>query len=447
MNFKIYGPYLSPADAGSGGGGDDDALSPDAQDLADLEDAPDSGDDDGEGDQEGEEGDPDGEDPEAEDPDGAEGDPEDAEDKNDEEEEGEGADKGRKKGKDDDEPEVDAIGRPTVKALRAKYPDIFKDFPYLKRSFFELPKYAEIFSTPDEANIAANKANDFDALEATLVAKGDPKLLLETLNTNNPKALAKVVENFGPKLRSLDPELYTKLTEPIIEELLFIVAKHGEKTGNKNLQLAARHVANYVFQNGGEITPPRNRGEREPSEEETQLQNERAEFDNTRFQSALQEVATSAATALDRVIDRKLDGLTPFEKKALIRDVNEQVNATLRADKAFQRQMAGLWAQAKRAGYSNDSKKRAENTWLARAKEVAPGIRNKLQQEALSARKGSGEGNRNRNEGGKRTFPGQGGGGGRSNGGRVLDPHKIDYSKTSDADILSGDERRVTLKR
>lgn len=442
MNFKIYGPYLSPDDASGNGG--NEGLSEDAQDLADLEGEPEGEEDDPDGDEEGGEGDPDGE--EEGDGDGSEGDQE-GDGEEDEEAEGEeGAGKGRKK--DDDEPEVDASGRPTVKAVKAAFPDIFKKFPYLKTAFFELPRYKEVFADPEEAQSAATKAGDFDALESSLVGKGDPSILLNVLNENNPKALARVVENFGPALRKLNPEVYLKLTEPIIEDLIYYANAHGTKTGNKNLVLSAKHIAHYVFSNNGEIPDISKRAAADsgPSEDELQLQRDRQEFDNTRHRDALVSVATSASTVLDRVVENKLDGLTPFEKKALVRDCREQTNSALQEDKAFQRSLASLWAQAKRDNYSDASKERIKSAWLSRAKAVAPGIRNKLKQEALAARTDSGEGNRTRNKE-KRTFPAQGGRSVRGGGGRVLDPHKIDYSKTSDADILSGDNGRVTFKR
>ena len=449
MNRRIYGflfPLLSPEGAPGGGGSGADDMSESARDLADLEEGPGdggkgSGDDDGEGDGdddsegEGEGDEEEGDEGEGEDDEGEEGD-------EDEEEEGDGK-KGKKKDDEEEEPETDAQGRPTVKAIKALAPDLFKKFPYLKTAFFELPKYKEVFSTPEEAQGAAAKAADFDALEVSLVGKGDAHLLLDQMNTNNPKALAKMLDGFGDAVRKVDPNLYLRITEPIIEELLHFAAKHADKIGDKNLKLSAQHLARYVFNNGGEIPQLRQPKSNEPSDEEKELQRDRQNFDNERFGAAMEDVATRSVESIDKIFERKLDMLTPFEKKAVLRDAREELNTTLKADKELQRKLSSLWASAKRDSYSTASKERVKEAWLSRAKLLAPGIRNRLKQEALAART-PGKGTQQR-EGGKRTFPVQGGGGSRGSS-RVLDPTKIDWKKTSDADILN-DNGKVTLKR
>lgn len=452
MNRRIYGPYYSPVSDNGGGGGDEN-LSEDAQDLADLADVgeenDDAGDEDPDDDAEKQDGDPDdsegdgdsdGEDEEEE------GDEDDKEKEDDDEEEVDEDGKKKKKDDDEEEPELDAQGRPTVKAIKAALgKDVFKKFPYLKTAFFEIGKYKEVFADVQDAQNAASKAADYDVLDASIVGRGDPKILLQALHENNPKSLTKLAENFGPALRELDQDTYLKLTQPIIEDLLYFMTKVGEKKGEKNLVYAARHAANFVFSNGGEIPDITKRGKSGPSEEETQLQRDREAFDTTRHRDALTDIAGRASAALDRVIDHKLDKLTAFEKKAVIKDTQAAVNNALNADTAFQSKIKNLWAQAKRDSYSAASKKRIEDAWLLRAREVAPGIRAKLRQEALSART-PGKGDSNKNNGKKRSFPTSGGQSTRGDGRRVLDPSKIDYRKTTDADILSDDPKRVTYR-
>jgi hypothetical protein len=443
-----FQPLLDTPGDGGGGGGDLDELS---QDLSDLgEETPPKGKKDEE-EEESSDGDDDSDDSGDEEGSGEEDDDESSDDESGEEEEEEGEEDGEeeeeeegkgKKAKESDE--QDEYGRPTVKSIKSKYPNLFKEFPYLKTAFFEHSKYAEVFSDPDSAVDAANKAREFDALEATLVSQGDPSLLVKTLSENNPKALKKVVENFAEAVREVDSDLFVQLGTPIIEELIYHASNHGTKTGNKNLVLAARHLANYVFANGGEIPDiSKRKGSKkeEKSESEKQLEVERAEFSKREFNRAAEEIEGSLDEELRAVIGKKskLDGLTSFERKQVIKEARAEVNRRLLNDKILQNKLTALWKKAAEDGYSDVSKTRIRRVWLDRARAIAPGIRNRLRQEALGGRKGERtppEGDSNQ-QGKKRQFPSSGARGRGQRAAGLVDPKKIDWRKTSDMDILN----------
>ena len=248
------------------------------------------------------------------------------------------------------------------------------------------------------------------------------------------RLLRKIVENFGEAVRAVSSDDYIALSAPIIEELIYHAAKHGEKTGNKNLELAARHLANFVYANGGDIPDiARRAAAKEPSEAEKQLVREREGYQQKEFTRALDEVGKNAASDLEKILSNKLDGLTAFEKRAIVKDARAEVDHILSQDRAFQSTIKGLWARGAESGYSDESKSRIKRAWLDRAKLIAPGIRNRLRQEALGAR------NPNKGDSGKvgqkRSFVGQGA---KTNGkgSGFSNPKKIDWSKTSDRDIL-----------
>jgi hypothetical protein len=430
--------YLSPEDGKGGGGGDDqgDSL---AHDLADLED--DSGDDtssdDGDDDKGGGDGDGEGDSGDAgEDDDDEKEDKEDEDKKDDEDED----DDKSKKGKKEDEPELDEHGRPTFKTLRAEYPELFKKFPGLKAAFFEYPKYQEIFSDVEDAQLASVKAQEYDTLETALVGKGDASLLFKTLEENNPKALKKLIENIPEAVRSIDDDLYTDLAKPFIDELLFYANKQGEKIGGqngKNLILAARHIANFMYANGGEIPDISKRSvkDKEPSEAEKELEVERARNNTREFERAFTDVGGKIDTDINAILGNKLNDLTSFERKQVIKEARQEIDKTLKADKAFQKVLSSLWRKAAEDGYSDQSKSRLKRAWLDRAKVIAASTRNRLRQEALDARTpGKGDSDEEK-PGKKRTFPNRGGQEGRKSSG-FADPKKIDWKKTSDLDIL-----------
>src|SRR5262245_1014950 len=333
-NLILY-PLLE-SEGGSGGGEEQvDELS---QDLADL----------GDSDEEGKEGDDEEEESEeAEESDeirekGKKGkkklaakDEEDDEEiiEDDEDEEGD-EDEGEDEEEDDEESEKelerDVTGRPTVKAIKSKYPEIFKDFPELRRAYFTLPRYEEFFADPQQAAEAVEKSREYDGLESSLVGKGDPTDLIKTLAENNPRALKKLIQNFPGSVRDNFNEAYIELAKPILEELVYMAFKHGEKTGNKNLQLSARHVANFIWSNGGDIPDITKRDvQQQPSEAEKELENERARNARDKFTSAVKEIAPQAEEALRGILSQNLNGLTKFERKSVIKDARAEIDMRL----------------------------------------------------------------------------------------------------------------------
>lgn len=348
----------------------------------------------------------------------------------------------------EEQTETPVYARPPIKAIKEKYPNFFKDFPQLKAAFFGYPQYAELFADVDSAREAVGKAQEYDTLEATLVGKGDARPLLNALSENNPKALKKMVADFSHAVREIDQDVYLQLANPIIEELLYHADAHGTKVGNRNLQLAARHIANFVFANGGEIPNiARREAPAKQSEAEVQLEQEREQYSKEKFEGALGKVVELIKPDITAILNNKLEGLTGFERKQIVKEARGEVDRILSNDKGFQSSLRTLWKKSEATGYSNESLSRIKRAWLDRARLIAPSVRNRLRQEAISSRTGAkrtgekAEGQESKvsfkvtDE--KRKFPSGAGKTPNQNGQRrVLDPKQIDWRKTSDRDIL-----------
>jgi hypothetical protein len=431
MNMKLF---FSPDDATGTG---TESLSEEAQDLAqldDIEEVDETG---------GEEEAPETDEEVLE----VEGEEDDAEEEGQEEEteEAEGEERGEQA-----LPERDESGRLSVKGIKTlkdgKYAELFKDIPELKAAYFQLPKYQEVFADPELAKEAKGKADEYDTIEQTLIGQTDPEFLLNTLNNNAPKALVKLMKAFPATLQKIEnTEAYRALANPIIEDLLYHASQYGNRTQDKNLYLAARHLANFIWANGGEIPDIAKREvAKAPSEAEQTLERERAQYRQEKFQTAVVDIGADCATSVTSILSNKLGGLTPFEKKMLIKEARTELDDALKKDTTLQGTLKTLWTKARQDGYSPASKERIKNAWLSRAKAVAPGIRNRLKDEAIGSRTNGGDSRQEPQK--KRSFISKGGLGARSNASRVLDPHKIDWRKTSDEDIL-GDGSKVHLKK
>ena len=374
------------------------------------------------------------------------------EEEEEEEEEDEDKKKKKKDGEEDEEDEEDnqdetVKGRPTIKQL--KDAGVLKKFPGMREIYFRDNKMSQIFTDPDEANEALEKAQEYDNIESKML-EGDPSPILEGLHKHNPAAFKMVAENFLEKVRGLDRNVYIEATEPVIVELLNQAVTYGTKQKNNNLVLAAKHISNFVYANGGEIPKVKGAGERHPAEIE--LENKRKEDDQRDMDVALNDVNERLGRKLTEYASEKLPKeLSKFERRSIIRETLDDLSDKLRTDQSFQLRMRNLWRKAGISRYSEGSKVAITNAHTTRARSLIRDIRNKKIEEALGTlpkgKKGE-RGDEDKRKSRKRNIGSSGRRGvssGRKSGGYV-DPDKIDYANTSDDDILSGDSDRIRLK-
>lgn len=332
-------------------------------------------------------------------------------------------------------------GRPTYQELKKADPEIFKKVPGLKDIFFREQKFSETFASVEEAVTAAKKADDFDIIEASLV-QGDPSLVFRELAANSPQSVPMLVDNFLPTLQRMSKELYVRATMPVLEDLIRLAYNDGKRLNDKNLMYAAGHIAKHVF---GEpkIPEPRNTNVG-PHPAEVQLREERSRHFNERYGVFNQELSVESYTRLERVADRgivdpegKLNG---FTRKAIVKEALAELDAKLGEDQQLAGTLRQLWRRATVGGFTKEHKEAILNAHLSRAKQLLPGIRNRMVAEALGQKVGK------TNNKQKRDIPsgGRGAAGGVRGNNARLNPKNIDWGKTSDEDILAG---KITTRK
>ena len=342
------------------------------------------------------------------------------------------------------EPEEDKVeakpaaveGRPTYQELKKADPEIFKKVPGLKDIFFREQKFSETFATVEEAQQAAHKSEDFDIIEASLVA-GDPSLVLKELAQNSPQSVPLLVDNFLPTLQRLSKDLYVRATMPVLEDLIRLTYNDGKRLNDKNLMYAAGHIAKHIF---GEPRIPEPRTQSSgPHPAEVQLREERNRHFNERYGSFNQEVQGESYTRLEKVADAGINDpngkLNGFSRKAIVKEALAELDQQLSQDQQLGQTLRQLWRRATVGGFTQEHKEAILNAHLSRAKQLLPVIRNRMVAEALGQRV-PGQGNNNKQF--KRDLPagGRGAAGGQRRG--PLDPKKIDWKKTSDEDLMAG---------
>lgn len=334
------------------------------------------------------------------------------------------------------EPETDAeklaSERLRFKEVTSKYPNLFKDFPQLRHVFFREQEYSGLFPTVEDAKEAAQKAENYTYLEQDLL-QGNPQNLLLSVAQANPQAFSNIVEQFLPTVYSMNKDAFYQVTQPILTNALRAAFNDATNSNNKNLALAAQYVNQYLFGKPEIDDTKPLRQEQTPDPERQQFEQERQQFIRQRmveFESSVQQDVQGELTKLAMAgLDPKNE-LNEFTRKTIIKETLAQVGAVLQKDARHMAQMNSLWKRAMQSGLSAEHKARIMEAFIGRAKELLPQIRSKVRSEAMGISKPSSN---------SKTIKRSTGTGAPTKSSGQINPHKVDWNKTSDLDILNDD--------
>ena len=327
----------------------------------------------------------------------------------------------------------------TVRALKKEFPKIFQKFPEVKDAIFREREFTKIYGSIEDAQEAAEKAQYLDEISQELF-EGKPENLIKSLKKNNEESLKIFAHTFLPELYKVDKQLYTDISDRIINTTLRIAAANAAKNGNKNLGYAVKYLSNFIF---GDFDLPElkdNIKPKEKSEAERKLEEREQNIERERYQEFEQSVHSRARARLEQIVVEGLDpddSMSKFTKEAISDKIIEKVGLIIAKDQIFQSQLASLWKKAQQGRYNQEAKSRIISAYLARARKIVPSVRNQVRKDATSRSKDDNhEDNNNRDNNGKRQATSSGSG--KKFSALPKDPKKIP-SNISDEDILAMD--------
>ena len=359
----------------------------------------------------------------------------DDEEKIDEDEDEEDTDD-EKEEKDDTDDDVKELENEfTVRALKEKFPGIFKAFPEVKEAIFREREFTKLFGSVDEAQEASAKAQYLDEISQELY-EGKSENLLGAMKKNNEKSLQIFAHNFMPQLFKTDKDLYHEVGDNFINQTLRVILNNANKNSNKNLATAVKYISQFVF---GEPELPElknNVKAPEKSEAELKLEQQKKEFAQQKYSEFEDSVHTKARNRLSDIVKEgfKDEEMTDFVKDAVTEKIIDKVGLIIAKDKFFQSKLASMWRSAVRDGYTGEAKSRIISAYLARAKKIVPSVRAQVRKDATSRRANNNTEIENKN--GKRQ--GTSSGSGKRHSSLPTDPRKIPAS-ISDEDLLGMD--------
>lgn len=339
----------------------------------------------------------------------------------------------------EEEAELQASGESQlIKDIEKKYPKLFKEFKPLRSAVLRDGAFSQVFGTPREAAESAQLNEDFRVFEHEILS-GNNEKVLKAIKDTNAEGYDRFVANFLPALQQQDEKAYTKVTLPIVADVLRRVAETGIARNDKNLVHSAKHIASLIWpSHKGAIpefdtTPDKKSPELE--ERERRLVEKERALEHRDMSAFVGNVKGTSERLLRRRIEKGLDPnkvLTTFLRNSVIEKTMGEVQELLNEDQRFNLVMQKTFDRARRSGFSSEYRTRMVGTFIGRANQLIGPIRRRLLMAAL--------GKADRNEGGERPPVRRAIGEGSASGGRerAIKASDIDFGRSSDLDILSG---------
>lgn len=267
-----------------------------------------------------------------------------------------------------------------------KYPNLFKDFPYLEKAYYREQQFTEILPTIDDAKQAVEKAETLDKFEQDLMS-GNTETILKTVREQDPNSFYKIVDDYLPALARVDEKAYQHVLSNVSKHTIIAMVQEGRRSGNDVLLSAAQVMNQFVF-GTTEFEQPGKLSKDAPKSDDaqTKLEKDKQEFTRQKFESARGDLNSRINNSLKSTIESNIDprgSMTSYVKNNAIRDANEQLNTLLTGDKRFAIIIDKLWKNAFEKDFNKDSIDRIRSAYLSKAKTLLPSVIKKARIEAL----------------------------------------------------------------
>lgn len=271
------------------------------------------------------------------------------------------------------------------KEILAKYPNLFKDFPYLAKAYFKEGQYSEILPTVEDARVAVEKSELLDKYGQEL-AKGDSRSILKDTREANPEAFKELVDNYLPALYEVDNNAYYHVVGNISKDIIKHMVDTSKSQGDKSLFEAAKVLNKFLF-NSDKYEPPTKLGKlADKSDKEKEFEEERTRYYQERASETIQELETKTKNIVKSIVDKNIDpkeSMDSYVRRNATRDVMDLLEDTMDNDPRFTAVVKKMMVRAGEQNFNNESLNRIRAAYLAKAKSLLPDIIKKVRREAL----------------------------------------------------------------
>ncbi len=288
----------------------------------------------------------------------------------------------------ENEEDLELIHPVSRQAILKKYPNVFKDFPYLEKAYFREQQYTSIFTTPQDAKIAVTKAQIMDRFDADLM-DGNIEGVLNAVKKTDGTMFKKVADNYLETLARVDNDAFLHVVGNVIKNTIMGMVSTGNTRKDKNLLAAAEIVNQYVFNTEEFIPPSKLYDEKEAPKnnpKEAELTKKEEEFNKRQFDTARSSVDSRFKGAVKHTIESRIDpkgNMSEYVKRNAVRDAIETLDKQMSNSTRYKALVQKAWAKAKEDNYSQESVERVRRIHITHAKTLLDSVIKKSRNEAL----------------------------------------------------------------
>lgn len=267
------------------------------------------------------------------------------------------------------------------KAVLAKYPNLFKEFPHLDRAVYREQKYSELLPTLKDAQTAVDKAAQLDELGEAL-AQGNTTEILRDIKENDIDTFYNVVDNYLDNLKQVDMQAYLHVLGNVIRS----AANAMSKSADDDDKIAAKLLHKFIF-NTDQLSEPTKLGKAEVKDEKAEAlaRKEREFFEkqlNTHVNTVNTRIHNLVSTAIDKNIDPK-GSMNDFTREVAVEKCSVELQKAINADTRFKGLLDKLWKKAAESDFNQESLDRIRSAYWSKAKGLLPDIIRKTRNTAL----------------------------------------------------------------
>lgn len=275
------------------------------------------------------------------------------------------------------------------KEILAKYPKLFKDFPYLEKAYYREQQFTEVFPTINDAKAAVEKAQILDNVERTLMT-GDISSILQAAKAESQETFLKIADNYLPALRAADQQAYYHVLGNVIKDTIVTMVKEGRALGDQGapLQAAANILNQFVF--GSQQFSASKPLSQQTRPEEANRQQEIQEQERARvmghFETTRDDLQTRADNVLKSTIDQHIDPnktMTDYVRDHATKEAFDTLENLISRDTRFRGLLDKLWERAFASNFSKSDTDKIKSAYLSKAKTLLPSVIKKARNDAL----------------------------------------------------------------
>lgn len=271
--------------------------------------------------------------------------------------------------------------------ILAKYPNLFKDFPYLEKAYYREQQFTEITPTIEDAREAVEARENLQRFEADLM-QGNISTILTAVKDQDANGFYRIVDELLPNLARVDEGAYHHLMGNMAKHTIMAMLKEAKQSNNEVLQSAAQILNQFVFGTSDWVPPQRlsKDTKTEPDSRESELERRERALATERFEDARANLNGRINNVLKSTIEQNIDpkgSMTDYVRRNASREVHEQLNTLIVQDRRFKILTDKLWEAAFKSNFSKESVDRIKTAYLSKSRALLPSVIKKARNEAL----------------------------------------------------------------